>query len=118
MPNALSHIALIVSDPMRTAHLLTGVFEDARVTRELEVETDHTSMTVRLAGLDFDLIRGAGPAARNGDHIAFQVSKSEQLACAERLTGLALDFDMAREDTALYFSDYDNHVFELVVVEA
>jgi len=25
---------------------------------------------------------------------------------------------MAREDTALYFSDYDNHVFELEVVES
>ena len=118
MPQMLSHIALIVADPARTAHLLTGVFDDARITRELDAEGSHPSMTVRLAGLDFELIRGAGPAARNGDHIAFQVSKPEQLACAERLTGLALDFDMARGDTALYFSDYDNHVFELDVVEA
>ena len=118
MPQMLSHIALIVADPVRTAHLLTGVFEDARITRELDAEDSHPSMTVQLAGLDFELVRGAGPAARNGDHIAFQVSKAEQLACAKRLTGLALDFDMARGDTALYFSDYDNHVFELDVVEA
>ena len=117
MPRALSHIALIVSDPTRTAHLLTGVFEDAHITRALDPGDSHPSSTVRLAGLDFELIRGSGPASRNGDHIAFQVSKAEQQACAERLTALALDFDMARGDTALYFSDYDNHVFELDVVE-
>jgi hypothetical protein len=117
MPQALSHIALIVSHPTRTARLFTDVFEDARVLREEDPEDSHPEVIIQLAGLEFALIRGQGPASRNGDHIAFQVSKVEQLACAARLEALALDFQMAREDTALYFSDYDNHVFELEVVE-
>ena len=117
MPQALSHIALIVAHPTRSAHLLTGVFEDARILREEDPDDTHPEVVVQLAGLEFVLIRGQGPAARNGDHIAFRVSKAEQLACAARLDGLALDYQMAREDTALYFSDYDNHVFELDVVE-
>ena len=32
------------------------------------------------------------------------------------MDALAVDYQMARDDTALYFSDYDNHVFELEVV--
>ena len=117
MPQALSHIALIVSNPTRSAHLLTGVFDDARIVREEDPNDSHPEVIVWLAGLEFALIRGSGPAARNGDHIAFRVSKAEQLACAARLDELALDYQMARHDTALYFSDYDNHVFELDVVD-
>ena len=117
MPKALSHIALIVSNPTRSAHLLAGVFDDARILSEEDPQDSHPEVIVKLAGLEFALIRGHGPAARNGDHIAFAVSKAEQLACASRLEGLALDYQMARNDTALYFSDYDNHVFELDVVE-
>ncbi|WP_267226043.1 hypothetical protein [Dyella silvae] len=117
MPKALSHIALIVAHPTRTAHLLTGVFDDARIVQEENPDDAHPEVIVALAGLEFALIRGSGPAARNGDHIAFAVSKEEQLACARRLDELALDYQMARGDTALYFSDYDNHVFELEVVE-
>ncbi|WP_199098217.1 hypothetical protein [Dyella sp. ASV21] len=118
MPRALSHVALIVAHPTRTAHLLTGVFEDARITQEEDPDHAHPEAVVQLAGVAFVLIKGQGPASRNGDHIAFRVSKAEQLACAHRLETLALDFQMAREDTALYFSDYDNHVFELEVTES
>lgn len=117
MPKALSHIALIVSHPTRTAHLLTDVFPDARVLREEDPEDSHPEVILALAGLEFALIRGQGPASRNGDHIAFAVTKQEQLDCARRMDTLALDYQMAREDSALYFSDYDNHVFELEVVD-
>ncbi|MHA6206230.1 hypothetical protein ACXU4B_17520 [Dyella soli] len=115
MPQSLSHIALVVTNPTRSARLLTDVFADARITREEDAADAHPEVIVQLAGLEFVLVRGQGPASRNGDHIAFQVSKAEQLACAERLQALALDFQLARGDTALYFSDYDNHVFELDV---
>ncbi len=117
MPKSLSHIALIVSSPTRTAHLLAGVFEDARILREEDPDDSHPEVIMALAGTEFALIRGHGPSSRNGDHIAFRVSKQEQLACAARLDSLALDYQMAREDTALYFSDYDNHVFELEVAD-
>jgi hypothetical protein len=116
VPKALSHIALIVSHPTRTAHLLTDVFKDARIVREEDPQDAHPEVILALAGLEFALIRGQGPASRNGDHIAFAVSKEEQLECARRMDALAVDYQMARHDTALYFSDYDNHVFKLDVV--
>jgi hypothetical protein len=116
MPQALSHIALIVAHPTRTADLLTGVFPDARIVRGEDPQDAHPEVIVEIGGLEFALIRGNGSASRNGDHIAFAVSKEEQLACAARMDALALDYQMAREDTALYFSDYDNHVFEVEVV--
>lgn len=117
MPKALSHIALIVAHPTRTADLLTGVFPDARIVRGEDPADAHPEVILELAGLEFALIRGHGPASRNGDHIAFAVTKQEQRDCARRMVELALDYQMARDDTALYFSDYDNHVFELEVVE-
>ena len=78
MPKALSHIALIVAHPTRTADLLTGVFPDARIVRGEDPQDAHPEVIVELGGLEFALIRGNGPASRNGDHIAFAVSKEEQ----------------------------------------
>lgn len=117
MPKALSHIALIVANPTRSADLLTGVFDDARLLHGENPTDSHPEASVQIGGTTFVLVRGNGPAMRNGDHIAFAVSKDEQLACTRRMDALALDYQMARNDTALYFSDYDNHVFELEVVE-
>jgi hypothetical protein len=45
--------------------------------------------------------------------VAFTVSKAALLACAEKLRAMSHEFMLARADTALYFFDYDNHVFEL-----
>lgn len=117
MPRTLSHLALIVADPSRTARLLVDVFADAVLIRDNLDDDRHPGVTMKLAGIDFELIRGNGPASRNGDHVAFRVSKAEQQACARRLSALAIEYQMARNDTALYFSDYDNHVFELEVAE-
>jgi hypothetical protein len=50
---------------------------------------------------------------RTGDHIAFAVSESMLLETAEKLNVINVEFFLARSDTALYFFDYDNHVFEL-----
>ena len=114
MPKAISHIALIVHDPDQTARLLTAVFPDARV---VEVDHDgashHQETHVELAGIRFALVKGMGPATRHGDHIAFAVAPDELRVCAERLTVLGVEYQLARGERALYFSDYDNHVFEL-----
>ncbi len=113
MPVSISHIAWIVSHPGRTADLLAGVFENVRIVREAPDAEGHVETRVRIGNTWLVLVEGQGPASRNGDHVAFAVSKEEQLACARRLDELAVDYMMAREDSALYFSDYDNHVIEL-----
>src|SRR6185312_11642141 len=107
MPRSLDHIALMVSDPARTAQLFAKVFDDARIERGADDGDGDHDTQVRLGG--------APPAARNGDHIGFAVSKAEFADCAERLRAAGIEVLMARGDSALYFDDYDNHVFELDV---
>lgn len=113
MPKAISHIALIVHDPDQTARLLSAVFPDARILVSEPDDSHHQEAHVELAGVRFVLVKGMGPATRHGDHIALAVDASELRACAERLGVLKIEYQVARGDSALYFSDYDNHVFEL-----
>lgn len=113
MPKSLDHIALVVRDPARSAQLFAQVFDDARV----EQGGDGHDTRVWLGGVCLVLVRGAPPATRNGDHIAFAVDKAGFVACAERLRAAGIACLMARGDSALYFDDYDNHVFELDVAE-
>jgi len=73
----------------------------------------HAALLVQLGGTCFVLTQGEPPTKRNGDHIAFVMSKAEQLACADKLKAHGLECQFARGDSALYFTDYDNHTFEL-----
>lgn len=110
MPKRLDHIALIVSDPERSARLFAAVFADAHVSPD-----DHGTC-VELGGLSLELVAGEPPARRNGDHIALAVDAEELHDCTLRLQAQGIEVLPAREGRALYFSDYDNHVFELVLV--
>jgi catechol 2,3-dioxygenase-like lactoylglutathione lyase family enzyme len=114
MPKAISHIALIVHDPDQTARLFAAVFPDARLVDMGPGDGGHRQeVHVDLAGVRFVLVKGMGPVTRHGDHVSFAVDTAELRVCAERLAVLGIEYQMARGDTALYFSDYDNHVFEL-----
>ncbi|WP_113066076.1 VOC family protein [Oleiagrimonas sp. MCCC 1A03011] len=112
MPRHLDHIALMVRDPMRTATWLGTLFDDARVTPG---EGDHDTR-VHLGGVCLALVAGEPPAKTNGDHIAFAVDADELATCAQRLKTQGRCVQLARGETALYFTDDDNHVFELDVV--
>lgn len=109
MSPAIGHIALMVQDPERTARLFEGVFGAKIVARSREGRETFA----RVGGTWFVLVKGHPPASVNGDHVALLMTKAEQADCAERLTGLGIAYQMARGDSALYFQDYDNHVFEL-----
>jgi catechol 2,3-dioxygenase-like lactoylglutathione lyase family enzyme len=111
MPNAIDHIALMVRDPARTAALYAQLFADAIITPGQEV--GHHASLVQLGGTCFVLSQGEPPMKCNGDHIALTVSKAEQLICEARLKSLGIECQFARGGTALYFTDFDNHVFEL-----
>ncbi|WP_426661064.1 VOC family protein [Rhodanobacter aciditrophus] len=114
MPTSLDHVALVVRDPARSASLFAQLFDDARVQPGAG---DHDTL-VWLGGVCLVLVRGTPQAARNGDHIAFAVDQAEFARCAERLRAAGIECLMARGDSALYFDDYDNHVFELDVMAA
>jgi catechol 2,3-dioxygenase-like lactoylglutathione lyase family enzyme len=111
MLDAISHIALIVKDSNRTATLFKDLFASRVVVRK--EDDGHEETYVRLGRTWFVLVQAEVDRPRSGDHIAFAVSKSTLLETAEKLKAVNVEFFLARSDTALYFFDYDNHVFEL-----
>jgi catechol 2,3-dioxygenase-like lactoylglutathione lyase family enzyme len=114
MVASISHIALIVRDPARTAELFAGVL-GARIVPDNPDNGDHPQSFAKFGGVWFVLRQGDGPSLRNGEHISLHVSQAELSACVDKLTTFDVEHYMARQDTALYFTDYDNHVFELNV---
>ena len=111
MLSKLSHIALIVRDPYRTASLFADIF-DAKAGQCTD-EDDHDEHYVQLGDTWFVLAKADVERPLTGDHVAFLVSPSTLTAVAERLAAIEHKYQPARSDTALYFSDFDNHVFEL-----
>ncbi|GLQ86714.1 VOC family protein [Dyella flagellata] len=109
---AIAHIALIVRDPARTAGLFADVL-GAQVIADCPDDLGHSQTFAKYGGVWFVLRQGDGPSCRNGDHIAFEVGRDELKTYAGKLATYDVEHFMAREDTALYFTDYDNHVFEL-----
>jgi len=111
MLDSISHIALIVRDPPRTAALFTQLFEvDVRVRKD---EQDHDETFIKLGGVWFVLVQGDVDRPRSGDHIAFRVSKEVLERTKAKLTAGNREFVLIPSGTRLYFFDYDNHVFEL-----
>jgi catechol 2,3-dioxygenase-like lactoylglutathione lyase family enzyme len=109
--NSISHIALVVADPARTARLFEALFEAKTVGR---VDADgHEETFIKLGNTWFLLAEAAVERQRTGDHIAFHVTKAQLLATEEKLKAMNVEFMLARSDSSLYFFDYDNHVFEL-----
>lgn len=111
MFNSISHVALVVADPARTALLFENLFA-AKTVRRVDAD-GHDETFFNLGNTWFVLVKGAGQRERTGDHLAFQVTKAELLATAEKLKAMHAEFILARSDSSLYFFDYDNHVFEL-----
>jgi catechol 2,3-dioxygenase-like lactoylglutathione lyase family enzyme len=111
MLDAIGHIALVVKDPARTAALFKDLFNATVLSRQDSEGHDETF--VRLGRTWVALAAAVVERPRTGDHIAFLVSRATLLESAEKLRQLNLEFFLARSDTALYFFDYDNHLFEL-----
>jgi catechol 2,3-dioxygenase-like lactoylglutathione lyase family enzyme len=110
----LSHIALVVADQQRTAALFKRLFDAPVVTRA--DDDGHDETFVRLGRTWFALATAEIQPQRTGDHIAFHVSQDGLKATLATLQDLKMKYILARGDTALYFFDYDNHVFELDTV--
>ena len=107
----LSHIALVVADPQRTVALFQKLFDPPVVSRT--DDDGHDETLVRLGRIWFQLVPAEIQPQRTGDHIAFHVSQEGLQATLTKLQDLQMEYILARGDTALYFFDYDNHVFEL-----
>jgi len=111
MLESISHIALVVNDPAKTAALFHDLFS-ARVIERKDDE-GHLETFVRLGGIWLVLVGAPIQRARTGDHIAFHATPEILEATAAKLQAMGREFIRARSDRALYFFDYDDHVFEL-----
>ena len=111
MLHSISHIALIVKDPVRTAALFEDLFGVSAVKRR--DEEGHFETFVRLAGTWFVLVGAPAERARTGDHVAFHTTPEVLEATAAKLRAMGREFIRARGNKSLYFFDYDDHVFEL-----
>ena len=111
MLESLSHIALVVKDPARTAALFHDLFGVRPVERK--DEEGHLETFVRLGGVWIVLVGAVVQRARTGDHIAFHATPEILEATVAKLQAMGREFIRARSNRALYFFDYDDHVFEL-----
>lgn len=111
MLEAISHIALVVRDPARTAALFHDLFGAQAVARE-DAE-GHLETFVRVGGVWIVLVGAPVQRARTGDHIAFRATPQILEATVAKLQTMGREFIRARSNSALYFFDYDEHVFEL-----
>lgn len=111
MLESISHIALVVKEPARTAALFHDLFGARALERE---DADgHRETFVRLGGTWVALVGAPVQRARTGDHIAFRTTPEILEATAAKLQIMGREFIRARANRALYFFDYDDHVFEL-----
>jgi catechol 2,3-dioxygenase-like lactoylglutathione lyase family enzyme len=111
MLESLSHIALVVKDPARTAALFHELFAARAIERQ--DDEGHLETFVRLGGVWIVLVGAPVQRTRTGDHIAFRATPQSLEATAAKLQAMGREFIRARSDKALYFFDYDDHVFEL-----
>lgn len=111
MLDKISHIAMIVKDPSKSAALFKDLF-NSRIVQRIDAD-GHEETFVQVGQTWLVFIKAALERQRTGDHIAFLVSTDTLLACVEKLKSMKHEFILAREKSALYFFDYDNHVFEL-----
>src|SRR5215472_15127231 len=111
MLESISHIALVVKDPARTAALFHDLFSAEAVERE--DDEGHLETFVRLGGIWIVLVGAPVERARTGDHIAFHATPEILEATVAKLQTMGREFIRARSNKALYFFDYDDHVFEL-----
>ncbi len=115
MLKAISHIALVVRDPARTAQLFERAL-GARIARLKQERKGPPETFLFLGSIWFVLVEGESHVSRSDDHIAFSVAEDELEIFAEKLSALGVESQVSRAGTAaksLYFVDYDNHLFEL-----
>lgn len=111
MLKSISHVALTVKDPARTARLFQELFGVRPLERK--DEQGHLETFIRLGGTWFVLVRAEVERKKTGDHVAFHVTPDVLEATASKLQAMGHELIRARGGTALYFFDYDDHVFEL-----
>src|SRR5512138_2655925 len=98
---SISHIALVVQDPARTAALFHDLF-GARAVERTD-DDGHRETFVRLGGTWIVLVAAPVQRARTGDHIAFRATPETIEATVAKLQAMGRELIRARSNRALYF---------------
>ena len=98
MLESLSHIALVVKDPARTAALFHDLFSARAVERQ--DEEGHLETSVRLGGIWIVLVGAPVERTRTGDHIAFRATPAIIEATVAKLQAMGREFIRARSNRA------------------
>lgn len=115
MTTALHHVALVVTNPERSARIFVALFA-AQVQRPGPDHKGPAELAVKMPGLTLVLIQGQTPAVRIDAHVAFKVSAGDLNEMKAKLFTLGIEAQVPRglsRDNSLYFIDYDNNLFEL-----
>ncbi len=111
MLGSISHIALVVKEPARTATLFFDLFGARAVERQ--DDEGHLETYLSLGGIRIVLVGAPVQRTRTGDHVAFRATAEILETTVAKLQTMGREFIRARSGKALYFFDYDDHVFEL-----
>lgn len=115
MNSRLHHIALLSTDPDRSAELFRSLL-GARVKDGSASGKGPKEVFALMPGITLVFVKAAVTGTRTDAHVALSVSIEELKSCALRLVQLGLEHQAPRQggrEEALYFLDHDNNLFEL-----
>ena len=117
MIEGLSHITFIVSDLERMSHFMIKIF-DAKEIYSSEGKNFSISKEkfFLINGLWFAVMEGEPLSEKTYNHVALKVSETNFDKYLNRVRSLGVEILDGRariegEGKALYFYDYDNHLF-------
>jgi len=118
MIEGLSHITFMVRDLKRMSHFLKTIFD----AQEVYSSADKTFSISRekfflINDIWLAIMEGEPLSAKTYNHVAFKIPQEEFDKYIERERTLGIEIHKGRsrvpgEGNALYFYDYDNHLFE------
>ena len=117
--HGISHVTFLVADVERTARLLCAGLGAREVHDGTGPNAPHAREKFFLLGPAWiAVIEGVPPERRSYAHVAFSVAENDLPRFERRLATLGVEITEGRargagEGRALYFHDFDNHLFEL-----
>ena len=115
MNSRLHHVALLSTDPERSAELFRNLL-GARVKDGSASGKGPKEVLALMPGIALVFVKAEVTSTRTDAHVAISVSSEELKSCAVKLVQLGLDHQAPRQggrEEALYFLDHDNNLFEL-----
>ena len=119
MIEGISHITFIVKDLKLATTFFKEIFDAEEVYASGDATFSVSKEKFFMVGNQWiAVMEGESLPTRTYNHVAFKISEADFETYQERIRKLGLDFKPPRprvdgEGRALYFYDFDHHLFEL-----